>query len=215
MKFLTFDTETTGLPRDRRGRIEDSSNWPYILQLSWILYDNETNRLFKSNDIIELPDSVEISKESIAVHGITRKRSRDDGIPIRKAIVKLQKAMADANVIIAHNLEFDKKLVMAECARNKMRHGFYNNKGYYCTMKNSVDLCKIEATNATTGEKYFRYPRLSYLHEFLFGTTPMGTHDALVDILVCFRCYYKIVYDTDIASRNRQIGALMTKMCKI
>ncbi len=215
MKFLTFDTETTGLPRDRRGRIDDSSNWPYIVQLSWILYDNETNRLLKSNDIIGIDDSVEISKESIAVHGITRKRCRDEGIPIRRAIIKFQKAMADANVVIAHNLEFDKKLMMAECARNKLRHEFYNSKGYYCTMKNSINLCKIEATNATTGEKYFRYPRLSYLHEFLFQTIPAGTHDALVDILICFRCYYKIVYNIDVASKNRQIGGLMSKMCKI
>ena len=128
MREVIIDTETTGLPRDRRGRIDDSSNWPHIVQLSWILYDNETNRLFKSNDIIGIDDSVEISKESIAVHGITRKRCRDEGIPIRSAIIKFQKAMADANVVIAHNLEFDKKLMMAECARNKMRHEFYKAK---------------------------------------------------------------------------------------
>jgi len=215
MKFLTFDTETTGLPRDRYGKINDSSNWPYILQLSWILYDNETNRVFKSNDIIKIDDTVEISQESINVHGITRKKSIEEGISIKSAISKFQKAMSDAHVIIAHNIEFDKKLMMAECARNKMRHEFYNSKGYYCTMKNSVNLCKIEATSQKTGEKYFRYPRLSYLHEFLFDTFPKGTHDALVDILICFRCYYKMVYNIDIASKNRQIGALMTKLCKI
>ena len=215
MKFLTFDTETTGLPRDRHGKINDSSNWPYIVQLSWILYDDETNRVFKSNDIIKIDDTVEISQESINVHGITRKRCIEEGISIKSAISKFQKAMADAHVIIAHNIEFDKKLMMAECARNKMRHEFYNSKGYYCTMKNSVKLCKIEAISQKTGEKYFRYPRLSYLHEFLFNTSPKGTHDALVDILICFRCYYKMVYSIDVASKNRQIGALMTKLCKI
>ena len=215
MKFLTFDTETTGLPRDRHGKINDSSNWPYIVQLSWILYDDETNRVFKSNDIIKIDDTVEISQESINVHGITRKRCIEEGISIKSAISKFQKAMADVHVIIAHNIEFDKKLMMAECARNKMRHEFYNSKGYYCTMKNSVKLCKIEAISQKTGEKYFRYPRLSYLHEFLFNTSPKGTHDALVDILICFRCYYKMVYSIDVASKNRQIGALMTKLCKI
>ena len=215
MKFLTFDTETTGLPRDRYGRIEDSSNWPHVVQLSWILYDNETNRLFKSNDIIKVDDSVDITLESINVHGITRKRCNQDGIPIKTALTKFQKAMKDADVLIAHNLDFDKKLLMAECARNKMRHEFYNNKGYYCTMKKSVDLCKIEATNSKTGEKYFRYPRLSYLHEFLFETTPLGTHDAMVDILICFRCYYKMVYSIDVAYKNRQIGGMISKMCKI
>ena len=215
MKYLTFDTETTGLPKSRWGKIGDSSNWPYILQLSWILYDNETNRLFKSNDIIKLDDDVDISVESINVHGITRKRSQQDGIPIKHAINKFQKAMADANVVIAHNLDFDKRLLMAECCRNKMRHEFYNSKAYYCTMKNSVSLCKIEAINDKTGEKYFKYPKLSVLHKHLFGTNPQGTHDALVDILICFRCYYKMVFNTDISARNRQIGGLISKLCKI
>ena len=82
-------------------------------------------------------------------------------------------------------------------------------------MKNSVALCKIEAVNSTTGEKYFRYPKLSYLHQFLFDTVPIGTHDALVDILVCFRCYYKMVYNIDVAYKNRQIGGLIAKMCKV
>ena len=114
MKFLTFDTETTGLPRDRYGKIDDSSNWPYVVQLSWILYDNETNRLFKSNDIIRVNDDVDISPESINVHGITRKRCKEDGIPIKTALIKFQKAMKDADILIAHNLDFDKKLLMAE-----------------------------------------------------------------------------------------------------
>ena len=95
MKFLTFDTETTGLPRDRYGKIDDSSNWPYVVQLSWILYDNETNRLFKSNDIIRVNDDVDISPESINVHGITRKRCNQDGIPIKTALSKFQKAMKE------------------------------------------------------------------------------------------------------------------------
>ena len=106
MKYLTFDTETTGLPKSRWGKIGDSSNWPYILQLSWILYDNETNRLFKSNDIIKLDDDVDISVESINVHGITRKRSQQDGIPIKHAINKFQKAMAEILRNEKHGIDF-------------------------------------------------------------------------------------------------------------
>lgn len=215
MKFLTFDTETTGLPKKIWGQIDDSSNWPHIVQFSWMLYDNETNTLLKENDIIKINPDVDLSESSINIHGITREMCNRQGIPIKNAIVKFQNALKEATVIIAHNLNFDKRLLMAECHRNNMRHEFYNVKTYYCTMKNSIDLCKIEATNMKTGMKYFKYPKLSDLHEHLFKTVPKGTHDALVDILICFRCYYKMVYNEDIAFKNRQIGGMVTKMCKI
>ena len=215
MKCLTFDTETTGLPRDRRGSISDSSNWPYTLQLSWMLYDDDMNCLSGSDDIILVDESVAISDESIGIHGITRAKCRRDGIPIDVAIHKFQVALREADVVIAHNLDFDKRQLMAECSRNNLRHEFYNSKGYYCTMKRGIDICKIEATNPTTGRTYYRYPKLPALHEKLFGASPRGTHDALVDILVCFRCYYKMVYDVDVAARNRQIGGLIAGLCGV
>ena len=40
MKILVFDIETTGLPKDMKGDIKDSSNWPDIVQLSWLVYDD-------------------------------------------------------------------------------------------------------------------------------------------------------------------------------
>ena len=33
MKVLIFDTETTGLPKDYKGSIYNSDNWPYICLL--------------------------------------------------------------------------------------------------------------------------------------------------------------------------------------
>ena len=39
MKILIFDCETTGLPKDYKGSLYDSNNWPHIVQLSFILFD--------------------------------------------------------------------------------------------------------------------------------------------------------------------------------
>ena len=38
MKILVFDTETSGLP-ERSASIYEHSKWPYIIQLSYVLYD--------------------------------------------------------------------------------------------------------------------------------------------------------------------------------
>jgi DNA polymerase III subunit epsilon len=215
MKYLIFDTETTGLPRDRNGSVDDSSNWPYVVQVAWMTYDDETNRHTKSSDIIRVSESVVISKESIAVHGIDRARCVREGVPIETVIRKFQRALRGADVVIAHNLDFDKPLIMAECGRHSIPHGFCNSKEYYCTMKNGIKLCKLESTNPRTGRTYYRYPKLDALHEKLFGSVPRGTHDALVDVLVCFRCYCKMVRGVDIAAKNRQIGGLIAGLCGV
>ena len=44
MKLLVFDTETTGLPESRTTSILETSKWPHIVQLSWILYDDDTKK---------------------------------------------------------------------------------------------------------------------------------------------------------------------------
>ena len=63
MKVLVFDTETSGLPVERNGSIYQSFNWPYIVQLSYMIYDSETNLLVGlENDYIDIPKDVTINQ---------------------------------------------------------------------------------------------------------------------------------------------------------
>ena len=48
MRVLVFDTETTGL----FPRCNDYSKYPYIVQLSWIVYDFGDNKIKSVNDHI-------------------------------------------------------------------------------------------------------------------------------------------------------------------
>jgi len=215
MKLLVFDTETTGLPEGRKPKISESDKWPHILQFSYILYDTDTNRVLQeANDIIKLPEDVVISPKSIQIHGITRNTSEKHGISIKHAINKFKQALMRADILIAHNLEFDKRLYMAECYRNKMRHDMYDSKIYHCTMKANINRCKISVTNSK-GETYFKYPSLLELHKELFNTEPINLHNAFCDILICLRCYYQIKYAQDIGYKNRRIGTLLSQYCKL
>ena len=47
MKCLIFDTETTGLPPKIRNQdIKDNlEDWPYLMQLTFIIYDLDTMRV--------------------------------------------------------------------------------------------------------------------------------------------------------------------------
>ena len=80
MKVLIFDTETTGLIKGYNESLYDTDKYPYVVQLSWILFDTETHILVNvSDNILKLPDGVDISEESVNIHGITNQISREKG----------------------------------------------------------------------------------------------------------------------------------------
>lgn len=212
MKVLVFDTETTGLPKTKNPSIFDFEKWPYIVQLSYILYDTENKSIDDLFDhVIRLPEHVEIDKEAENLHHISKEKSLIAGINIKEALNVFNEALNKADIIVGHNISFDKCLVMVECNRNNLRQAFTVNhikKLEYCTMKNSKDICKIEKISEN-GNKYFKYPKLSELHYTLFNSVPDNCHNSLVDIILCLRCYIKIVNGIDLFDINEEIKTLL------
>ena len=70
--WIFFDTETTGLPEKKNQSIYQHEKWPYIIQLSYIVYcTNDSNIISLENDYIKIPEHVNISEESQKIHKIT------------------------------------------------------------------------------------------------------------------------------------------------
>lgn len=204
MKVLVFDTETTGLPV-KNASLYESNDWPYIVQLSYILFDTEKNKILVEHDwIIQIPKDIEISLEVSKIHGITNHISQNQGISIDDALDHFDICFKSADVIVGHNLQFDKKMIIVECMRNFRISLFKNSKKEeFCTMKNSVELCKIvKRYKSNPREKYLKYPTQSELHEKLFKKIPKGVHNSWVDILICLRCYYFMIYNIDLCKTN-------------
>ena len=113
MKLLIFDTETTGLPRRRNARLQDTHDWPFIVQLSWIVYDASMNKLEKVRDeVVHLPPGLGICKESTKIHGITNKRMLAEGVDIKSLLKEFVRDVKRCKILIAHNIEFDRKVIM-------------------------------------------------------------------------------------------------------
>jgi DNA polymerase III epsilon subunit-like protein len=51
MKIIVFDTETTGLPPKNR-QCMDPAQWPHIVQLSYLIYDADTDKIQDLKDVI-------------------------------------------------------------------------------------------------------------------------------------------------------------------
>ena len=218
MKILVFDTETTGLP-ERNALITDHNKWPHVMQLSYIYFDISQNRILNKVDVlIKIADDVEISEKSIEIHGISREESLASGIDIKEALREFNVYLKSADVIVGHNIEFDKKVLMVDFGRNKIFHNFYVNrvkKAEYCTMKNSIDLCKLTyppkidsiIADANIPIRY-KYPKLVELYVYLFNYTPNNLHDAMIDVLICLRCYCVMAHRFDIFRNNTEIAEL-------
>jgi|TARA_B110001469_G_scaffold122154_1_gene132445 DNA polymerase III epsilon subunit-like protein len=220
MKVIIFDTETTGLPKrskdNKSPSIYDTTSWPYIIQLSYILYDTEKHKIIIDHDhIIKIPNHCDLTEKSVEMHGITRAKSQKEGMNIVDAIELFNICLNAADIVVAHNISFDKQMMLVECIRYKITSLFKNKKRdqFFCTMRESVDLCKIPAICKKTQETYFKFPRLSELHQQLFDVDPQNTHNSFVDILICLRCYIMLTDNVDIFQTCSKFNRLYTKFC--
>jgi len=190
MKVLVFDTETTGLPKGYPS-IYDTTKWPYVVQLSWLVYDIEKNDVEKFENFIINCDG-EISEESIKIHKITPQISKMVGVGIKDCLIKMKKDLLSCDLMIGHNISFDKQILIVESIRNNLPPLFMKKNckrmNQYCLMKNTVNFVGIEKINKY-GKEYFKYPKLSELYMKLFGEEMIGAHDSLADSIFTLRCY--------------------------
>ena len=204
MRTLVFDTETTGLPKDRRASPTAIDQWPHIVQLSYILYDT-TNRTIEAgaDHLISLPTGVALPAASTKIHGITSSLLRRKGIALGDALESFIEAVDRADCLIAHNLEFDWKVIQSACHRVGIGDPFTDgSKQRYCTMMNGKALCGLWATRPN-GSRYIKFPKLKDLHKALFQEEARNLHDAFADILVCLRCYMAMAHDEDLLQCTR------------
>lgn len=182
--YLFFDTETTGIPLNYRAPSSDIQNWPRLVQLSWITVAENGEIISKHNHIIR-PSGFKISSESTKVHGITDEIARSEGVDALKAIRDILLDINAAKCIVAHNVNFDKKVLGAELIRAGLNDTLVSKKTY-CTMENSIDICKIP------GHYGYKYPKLKELHVKLFGEDFSGAHNSENDVMATYRCYFQM-----------------------
>ena len=183
-QMLFFDTETTGVPRNWKAPASDTKNWPRLVQLAWQLYD-EQGTLLESKSAIIKPDNFLISKESSNVHGITTERAYVEGKDLTMILSEFESTLKEANLLIAHNMSFDEKIIGAEFYRLSNINPLLKIKKL-CTMEKSTNICKID------GQYGYKWPKLEELHYFLFDKYFEDVHNAKTDIQATADCYFEL-----------------------
>ena len=182
--YLFFDTETTGLPKNWKAPVTDVNNWPRLVQLAYLFYDENGNKISEGDYIIK-PEGFIIPTEASKVHGISTERAINEGKPLQAVLQDFQVLINKAEYLIAHNISFDEKIVGSEFLRNQMADST-SLKRKICTMQSTTNFCAI------VGPYGFKWPTLLELHYKLFRTGFEEAHNAAADINATAKCFWEL-----------------------
>ena len=182
--YLFFDTETTGLPKNWKAPVTNLDNWPRLVQLAYLFYDSRGN-IISSEDFIIKPEGFRIPTDSSRVHGITNEIAINEGQSISSVLQKFNNLITQANYLVAHNMSFDEKIIVAEFLRNGMPDSVASKKRI-CTMESTTNFCAIQ------GPYGYKWPKLSELYYKLFKSNFEEAHNAAADIKATAKCFWEL-----------------------
>ena len=200
---MVFDTETTGLPMKRTGekfssakdlKLYDNCR---LVQFSAIIYDIDTSETLEEVDFIIKPDNFVILNSHI--HGITQEKALTDGIKVTALFEKLIEIFKKYQVVklIGHNVTFDINVMVSEMFRYMKTNTLVNfpllkhfeKLPYFCSMKNTVNICKLPLRNCSDK---FKYPKLSELYKFIFNKEATDLHNSMNDAIYTLECVVEL-----------------------
>jgi len=182
--YIIFDTETVGLPKSWNAPFSDLENWPRMVQIAWMIFDEDQKLIKKISKIIK-PENYTIPEEVAKIHRITTERAIREGEDLKGVLNEFNEDLKNNSYLIAHNISFDEAIVSAEFLRKDIK-GNLEDIEKICTMKESKDYFKKR-----TGKS--KWPKLTELYIELFGEIFEDAHDALVDVKACAKCYFEMI----------------------
>lgn len=182
--YLFFDTETTGLPKNYKAPVSDLKNWPRVVQVAWLLADAQGKEL-KSVEYIIKPEGFIIPPEAAKIHGVTQERAEREGVALKPVLEEISGDIAKAAALLAHNMQFDEKILGAEFLRTGSPNHL-DAKPRKCTMQASTNFCAIPGPYGN------KWPKLQELHAKLFQTGFEDAHTALADVRATSKCFFEL-----------------------
>lgn len=191
MLILAYDTETTGLVR---GTDYTNPNNPYLAAVAMVLYDTDAHRIIASFNTAILPEGWTMPADAAAVNGLSDEYLTAVGIPARVAVPTILTIAAKAELLVAHNAEFDRKIIAAALWRyliseepENTNHAVVEhwlNIPTFCTMKESKSV-----VGALTVNGKLKSPKLIEAYKHFFGRELDRAHSANADTVAVLEIY--------------------------
>ena len=197
MRILFFDTETNGLPKNRYAAISNLENWPRIIQIAWQVWDlseKDFTRHTQMCYLVKPGEDIKWDEGSAKIHGISQQTATEKGVPGNDVFKEFAETARSCDLVVAHNIGFDKPIVIAECFRTyKHTDVSWWPRNEYCTCDNTTALCKLPSKFPKPTDPY-KKPRLSELHTYLFGNPgDYDAHSADGDVQSLVNCFQELL----------------------
>ncbi len=191
--LLFMDTETTGFLNER-APVDDPSQ-PYIVQLAAQLCEDDGAAVSSFSFIVDpgVSSGVTIPERASAVHGITNDRAEKLGVTPKFAIEAFRSLYAHADLVVAHNIKFDKGVIEAAISRQYGKV-IPLRKPLFCTMEAASLIMKLPPTERmiAAGFDKPKPPKLEECVKAFFAEELAGAHDAMIDVQACRRVYFHL-----------------------
>jgi DNA polymerase III epsilon subunit-like protein len=192
-RVVVFDLETTGLPQTPSfGKYYPPSelsryNASRIVQWSWSLHEADGTQLEEQDHIVK-HNTAEYRIQNQQFHGITDAIATARGKPFETILELWLAALNQADVIVGHNVGFDRHVLLSELHRrgHLTVAALMETKQWVCTMERAKELCGLKARNK------LKPPKLCELMHALGVTEETGRafHNSKHDVYYTAKCYF-------------------------
>lgn len=174
MISVVFDVETTGLAPCAPTHNTHAWNDCRLVQIALHMYDGPT--LVDKWTAIVRPDGWVIANSHI--HGITQDMANLQGKDIRGILDDFEAYLDQCDVIVAHNIKFDARVMESEYYRayRYIPDSLLKTRRYCTMLENMQD---------------GRYVKLPVLHKRLFGQSGYINHRVEDDVSMCAQIYLR------------------------
>lgn len=140
-KFLFFDVETNGLPKNYKGNPLDLNNWPEVLSIAWIFCYENGDLISEHYSVLNRSQIMIWDDKAVETHGITREKSLSEGKPAAYIFGQFLNDLSNSDVVVCHNTGFDIPVLICDMLRagNVNVSGIFEKKRQFCTMLETAD----------------------------------------------------------------------------
>lgn len=200
---MFIDTEASGLPKKWNVPYSQEDNWPYIVQLSWLIYTREGKEV-KRHDYYIRNNDFKSSASAIQIHGITEEFRQQKGEERATVMSILAADLCQyAPLIIGHFTELDLHMIGADFFRTGIENPALDLPSF----------CTMMATTHFVRNPQMKYVRLGELYSTLFQRKLENQHNALADAKATADCFFELLKNGDI--NDLKIASQQVEMEKV
>ncbi|WP_168193963.1 3'-5' exonuclease [Pontibacter sp. SGAir0037] len=189
--ILFVDTETSGIPKDWHAPYATKDNWPFIVQIAWVIYTRDGQLIKTGNYYIKANDYT-ISDTSKSIHGITEDYLQAHGEERKTVMQWLHNDLLTYQpLVVSHFAQLDFHMLGL---------GFYRS-GLSNPVTELPTFCTMTLTQNFILRPHQRLLRLGELYQRLFNMPLDNQHDALADAEATAKCFFKLLERGDISER--------------